>query len=138
MRNDPLAFLGEELSALKAQGLYRRLRVLEREQGARTVVDGREVINLSSNNYLGLTTHPRLRKAARAALDEFGVGTGSVRTIAGTMTLHVELETRLAEFKKTEATVVFQSGFAANAGTVAAILTKPDVVVSAELNHASI
>jgi glycine C-acetyltransferase len=138
MRNDPLAFLGDELAAMKAQGLYRRLRVLEREQGARTVVDGRDVVNLSSNNYLGLTTHPRLRKAALAALDEFGVGTGSVRTIAGTMTLHVELEKRLAEFKQTEATVVFQSGFAANAGTVAAILTKDDVVISDELNHASI
>jgi glycine C-acetyltransferase len=138
MRNDPLAFLGDELTALKAQGLYRHLRVLEREQGARTVVDGRDVVNLSSNNYLGLTTHPRLRKAALAALDEFGVGTGSVRTIAGTMTLHVELEKRLAAFKQTEATVVFQSGFAANAGTVAAILTKDDVVISDELNHASI
>jgi glycine C-acetyltransferase len=138
MRNDPLAFLGDEVAALKAQGLFRHLRVLEREQGARTVVDGRDVVNLSSNNYLGLTTHPRLRKAALAALDEFGVGTGSVRTIAGTMTLHVELEQRLAAFKNTEATVVFQSGFAANAGTVAAILTKDDVVISDELNHASI
>jgi glycine C-acetyltransferase len=138
MRNDPLAFLGDELNALKSQGLYRHLRILEREQAARTVVDGRSVINLSSNNYLGLTTHPKLRKAAFAALDEFGVGTGSVRTIAGTMALHVELEQRLAAFKKTEATVVFQSGFAANAGTVAAILTKDDVVISDELNHASI
>ena len=138
MRNDPLAFLGDELNALKSQGLYRHLRVLEREQAARTVVDGRDVVNLSSNNYLGLTTHPRLRHAALAALDEFGVGTGSVRSIAGTMALHVELEKRLAEFKKTEATVVFQSGFAANAGTVAAILTKDDVVISDELNHASI
>ncbi|HTL03672.1 MAG TPA: glycine C-acetyltransferase [Vicinamibacterales bacterium] len=138
MRNDPLAFLGDELNALKSQGLYRHLRILEREQAARTVVDGRSVINLSSNNYLGLTTHPKLRKAAVAALDEFGVGTGSVRTIAGTMALHVELEQRLAAFKKTEATVVFQSGFAANAGTVAAILTKDDVVISDELNHASI
>ena len=138
MRNDPLAFLGDELNALKSQGLYRHLRILEREQAARTVVDGRSVINLSSNNYLGLTTHPKLRKAALAALEEFGVGTGSVRTIAGTMALHVELEQRLAAFKKTEATVVFQSGFAANAGTVAAILTKDDVVISDELNHASI
>ena len=138
MRNDPLAFLGDELNALKSQGLYRHLRILEREQAARTIVDGRSVINLSSNNYLGLTTHPKLRKAAAAALDEFGVGTGSVRTIAGTMALHVELEQRLAAFKKTEATVVFQSGFAANAGTVAAILTKDDVVISDELNHASI
>jgi glycine C-acetyltransferase len=137
-RPDPLAFLGDELNSLKSQGLYRRLRVLNREQGARTTVDGRDVVNLSSNNYLGLTTHPRLRKAALAALEEFGVGTGSVRTIAGTMALHVELEKRLAEFKQTEAVVVFQSGFAANAGTVAAILTKDDVVISDELNHASI
>jgi glycine C-acetyltransferase len=138
MRNDPLSFLGDEIASLEAQGLYRHLRVLERAQAARTVVDGREVVNLSSNNYLGLTTHPRLREAARAALDAFGVGTGSVRTIAGTMALHVELEKRLAVFKKTEAAVVFQSGFAANAGTVAAILTKDDVVISDELNHASI
>src|SRR5213079_1740953 len=90
------------------------------------------------NNYLGLTTHPRLKQAALAALEEFGVGTGSVRTIAGTMAIHIELERRLAEFKKTEAVVVFQSGFTANAGTVAAVLTKDDVVVSDELNHASI
>jgi glycine C-acetyltransferase len=135
---DPLSFLGDEIDSLKAQGLYRRLRVLNGEQAARTMVDGHEVVNLSSNNYLGLTTHPRLRKAALAALEEFGVGTGSVRTIAGTMALHVELEKRLAEFKQAEAVVVFQSGFAANAGTVAAILTKDDVVVSDELNHASI
>jgi glycine C-acetyltransferase len=138
MRRDPLSFLGEELSALKAQGLYRTLRVLDGEQAARTMVDGRSVVNLSSNNYLGLTTHPKLKRKALDALERFGVGTGSVRTIAGTMELHMELERRLAEFKKTEATVVFQSGFAANAGTVAAILTKDDIVISDELNHASI
>ena len=101
-------------------------------------VDGRSVVNLSSNNYLGLTTHPKLKQKALAALEQFGVGTGSVRTIAGTMQIHVELERRLAEFKNTEAAVVFQSGFAANAGTVAAILTKDDFVISDELNHASI
>ncbi len=138
MRNDPLSFLGDELNALKAQGLYRHLRVLDGEQAARTRVDGRDVVNLSSNNYLGLTTHPKLKEKALAALEELGVGTGSVRTIAGTMTIHMELERRLAEFKKTEAAVVFQSGFAANAGTVAAILTKDDFVISDELNHASI
>jgi glycine C-acetyltransferase len=138
MRSDPLSFLSEELSSLKAQGLYRKLRVLDSEQAARAVVDGRSVVNLSSNNYLGLTTHPKLKQKALAALERFGVGTGSVRTIAGTMELHMELERRLAEFKKTEAVVVFQSGFAANAGTVAAILTKDDVVISDELNHASI
>jgi glycine C-acetyltransferase len=138
MRTDPLSFLGDEIEALKSQGLYRNLRVLDKEQAARTVVDGRSVVNLSSNNYLGLTTHPKLKQKALAALEQFGVGTGSVRTIAGTMALHVELERRLAEFKKTDATVVFQSGFAANAGTVAAILTKDDIVISDELNHASI
>jgi glycine C-acetyltransferase len=138
MRSDPLSFLGDEVNSLKAQGLYRHLRVLDGEQAARTAVDGRTVVNLSSNNYLGLTTHPRLREAARAALEAFGVGTGSVRTIAGTMALHMELEKRVAAFKKTEAAVVFQSGFVANAGTVAAILTKDDVVISDELNHASI
>ena len=138
MRNDPLSFLGAEITALKAQGLYRHLRVLDEGQAARTRVDGRDVVNLSSNNYLGLTTHPRLKEKALAALEQFGVGTGSVRTIAGTMQIHMELERRLADFKKTEAAVVFQSGFAANAGTVAAILTKEDYVISDELNHASI
>jgi glycine C-acetyltransferase len=138
MRFDPLSFLGDELNALKAQGLYRHLRVLDDKQTARTRVDGRDVVNLSSNNYLGLTTHPRLKEKALAALDQFGVGTGSVRTIAGTMQIHMELERRLAEFKKTEAAVVFQSGFAANAGTVAAVLSKDDFVISDELNHASI
>jgi glycine C-acetyltransferase len=138
MRTDPLAFLADELNGLKSQGLYRRLRVLDDRQAARTRIDGREVINLSSNNYLGLTTHSRLKEKALAAIEQFGVGTGSVRTIAGTMAIHMELERRLAEFKKTEAAVVFQSGFAANAGTVAAILTKDDIVISDELNHASI
>src|SRR6186713_331092 len=138
MRSDPLAYLGHELEALKEQNLYRRLRILEDEQKAHTTFDHRSVVNLSSNNYLGLTTHPKLRKAALKAIDEFGVGSGSVRTIAGTMEIHMELERRLAEFKKVEAVVVFQSGFAANAGTVSAILTKDDVVVSDELNHASI
>ena len=138
MRVDPLAYLGDELRSLKDQNLYRRLRVLQDEQKAHTTFDGRPVVNLSSNNYLGLTTHPRLRTRARDALDRFGVGSGSVRTIAGTMAIHMELERRLAEFKKVEAVVVFQSGFAANAGTVSAILTKDDFVISDELNHASI
>ncbi len=137
-RTDPLAYLGEELDSLKQQGLYRRLRILGDEQKARTTFDGRSVVNLSSNNYLGLTTHPRLRERARAALEKYGAGTGSVRTIAGTMDIHMELERKLAEFKKTEAVVVFQSGFAANAGTVSAVLSKDDFIVSDELNHASI
>jgi len=137
-RVDPLSYLADDLEQLKAQGLYRRLRVLEDEQRAHTTFDGRSVVNLSSNNYLGLTTHPKLREKALEAIERYGVGTGSVRTIAGTMSLHMELERRLAEFKRTEATVVFQSGFTANAGTVSAILTKEDVVISDELNHASI
>jgi glycine C-acetyltransferase len=138
MRRDPLAYLGDELDALKQENLYRRLRILEDEQKAHTTFDHRSVVNLSSNNYLGLTTHPRLRARALEALKQLGVGSGSVRTIAGTMAIHMELERRLAEFKKVEAVVVFQSGFTANAGTVAAILTKDDVVISDELNHASI
>jgi glycine C-acetyltransferase len=138
MRRDPLAYLTTELASLKTQGLYRQLRVLEDEQKPHTTFDHRLVVNLSSNNYLGLTTHPRLRERALEATRRFGVGTGSVRTIAGTMAIHMELERRLAEFKQTEAVVVFQSGFAANAGTVSAILGKDDVVVSDELNHASI
>jgi glycine C-acetyltransferase len=138
MRPDPLAFLSAELESLKAQGLYRRLRILDGEQRAATTVDERNVVNLSSNNYLGLTTHPRLRAAALDAIERLGVGSGSVRTIAGTMAVHMELEERLADFKKTEAAVVFQSGFTANAGTVSSILTRDDVVVSDELNHASI
>ena len=138
MRIDPLAYLGNELDALKEQKLYRHLRILEDEQKAHTTVDHTSVVNLSSNNYLGLTTHPKLRAAALKAIDDYGVGTGSVRTIAGTMDIHMALEQKLAEFKQVEKVVVFQSGFAANAGTVSAILGKEDVVISDELNHASI
>jgi glycine C-acetyltransferase len=138
MRPDPLRYLSEELDALKQQNLYRRLRILDDEQKARASVDHRVVVNLSSNNYLGLTTHPKLRDRALEAIRAFGVGSGSVRTIAGTMEIHMELERRLAAFKQTEAVVVFQSGFAANAGTVAAVLGREDVIVSDELNHASI
>jgi glycine C-acetyltransferase len=138
MRSDPLIFLARELDALKQQGLYRTLRVLEGEQKPKTTFDHRQVVNLSSNNYLGLTTHPLLRERALEATRRLGVGSGSVRSIAGTMDVHMELERRLAVFKNTEAVVVFQSGFAANAGTVAAVLSKDDVVISDELNHASI
>ena len=138
MRLDPLAFLDVEIENLRQQGLHRSLRVLQGRQQATSDFDGRTVVNLSSNNYLGLTTHPRLIESALAATREFGAGSGSVRTIAGTMAIHMELERRLAIFKKVEAVVVFQSGFAANAGTVSAILTKDDVVISDELNHASI
>ena len=138
MRPDPLAFLDAELDTLRQQGLHRSLRVLQGRQQATTAFDGRTVVNLSSNNYLGLTTHPRLIERALAAIQEFGVGSGSVRSIAGTMSIHMELERRLAAFKNVEAVVVFQSGFAANAGTVSAILNKDDVIISDELNHASI
>ena len=138
MRPDPLKFLSAELESLKQQGLYRQLRVLDGEQASHASFDHKSVVNLSSNNYLGLTTHARLREAALKAVHDYGAGSGSVRTIAGTMAMHMELEERLAAFKKVEAVVVFQSGFAANAGTVAAILSKDDVVVSDELNHASI
>jgi len=138
MRSDPLGYLTAELDALKQQGLYRTLRVLEGEQKPKTTFDHRQVVNLSSNNYLGLTTHPLLRERALDATRRLGVGSGSVRSIAGTMDVHMELERRLAVFKNTEAVVVFQSGFAANAGTVAAVLSKDDVVISDELNHASI
>jgi glycine C-acetyltransferase len=138
MRADPLVYLAEELDSLKSQGLYRRLRVLDDEQKAHTSFDHRSVVNLSSNNYLGLTTHPTLRERALDATRTLGVGSGSVRTIAGTMSIHMELERRLAEFKRTEATVVFQSGFTANAGTVSSILGKDDFIISDELNHASI
>jgi glycine C-acetyltransferase len=138
MRTDPLAYLGKELESLKQQNLYRHFRILEDEQKAHTTFDHRSVDNPTSNTYLGLTTHPRLRAKALQAVERYGVGTGSVRTIAGTMDLHMELERKLADFKKVEAVVVFQSGFTANAGTVSAILSKEDVVISDELNHASI
>jgi glycine C-acetyltransferase len=138
MRRDPLDYLASEIQALRDQGTYRRLRVLDDEQKARTSIDHRVVVNLSSNNYLGLTTHPKLRERAIEAIRTRGVGSGSVRTIAGTMDIHMQLERKLAEFKRTEAAVVFQSGFAANAGTVAAILGRDDAIVSDELNHASI
>jgi glycine C-acetyltransferase len=137
-RPDPLAYLNAELESLQQQGLYRTLRVLDGEAQAHAIYDHRSVVNLSSNNYLGLTTHPKLRQAALDAVRELGVGSGAVRTISGTMAMHVELERRLAAFKQVEAVVVFQSGFAANAGTVSAVLTKDDVIISDALNHASI
>lgn len=133
-----LAFLQDELDELKREGIYRDLRVVQGEQKARTVIDGKEVINLSSNNYLGLTTHPRLRQAAIAAVEKYGAGSGAVRTIIGTMTLHQELEEKIAKFKHTEAALVFQSGFTANTGVIPAVVGKGDVVISDELNHASI
>jgi glycine C-acetyltransferase len=133
-----LEYMSQELQKLREQKLYQKLRILETEQRPVARFDGREVINLSSNNYLGLTTHPKLKQKALEAIEKYGVGSGAVRTIAGTMTLHMALEEKIAQFKQVEASVVFQSGFTANAGTVQAILGKEDVIVSDELNHASL
>src|SRR6266568_3348919 len=136
--HDPLSYLHDELEQWRAEGTYQRLRVLESESAAESRFDGRRVINLASNNYLGLTTHPKLREAALEATRKYGVGSGAVRTISGTMSLHMQLEERIARFKNVEACVVFQSGFAANSGTVAAILGPEDHIISDALNHASI
>ncbi|MBI3404183.1 MAG: glycine C-acetyltransferase [Acidobacteria bacterium] len=133
-----LSFLTAALEELKSKSLQIRLRILEGEQKPIATFDGKEVINLSSNNYLGLTTHKSLRKAALAATKAYGVGSGAVRTISGTMKIHMDLEEQIARFKNTEACVVFQSGFTANAGTVSAILGKEDLIISDALNHASI
>jgi glycine C-acetyltransferase len=133
-----LTFLREAIEEMKQKHLYFNLKVLDGEQKPLAVFDGKEVINLSSNNYLGFTTNPKLKKAAIEATRKFGVGSGAVRTIAGTMKMHMDLEEQIARFKNVEACVVFQSGFTANAGTVSAILGKDDLIVSDELNHASI
>jgi len=138
MPRTQLQYLSDELQKLRQQKLYQKLRVLETEQRPVARFDGREVINLSSNNYLGLTTHPRLKQRALEALQKWGVGSGAVRTIAGTMSIHMALEEKIAQFKHVEAAVVFQSGFTANAGTVQAILAREDIIISDELNHASI
>jgi glycine C-acetyltransferase len=132
------ASLRQELEELRASGLYRPLRVIESPQGTKVVIDGRKLINLSSNNYLGLNTHPRLVDASIAATRDFGAGSGAVRTIAGTMSIHEELERRLAEFKNTEAALTLQSGYATNLGILSCVLVEGDVVISDELNHASI
>ena len=131
-------FLVEELDRLRKQGLFRPLRVLGSAQDTEAVVDGKHVLNLSSNNYLGLTTHPRLKTAMVEATEAWGAGSGAVRTIAGTMTVHEELERRLAEFKHAEASLVFQSGFTANLGVLQSLVKEGDVIISDELNHASI
>jgi glycine C-acetyltransferase len=133
-----LQYLTDELNKLREQKLYQKLRVLETEQLPVSRFDGRQVINLSSNNYLGLTTHPKLCARALEAIQKWGVGSGAVRTIAGTMAIHMELEEKIAKFKHVEASVVFQSGFTANAGTVQAILSREDIIISDQLNHASI
>jgi glycine C-acetyltransferase len=137
-RTDPLAYLGTELSDLRAKNLYRPLREMSAPQAVHTVIDGKPVISLSSNNYLGLTTHPHLVEMALKAVQDFGVGTGAVRTISGDTSLIEELETRLATFKHTEAVLTLQSGLTANSGTIPAVTAEGDLIVSDELNHASI
>ena len=138
MKQNPLQYLSDQLNELRAKGVAPKLRVLDGEQKPVSVFDGKEVINLASNNYLGLTFHKALRKAAIEAIRKYGAGAGAVRTISGTMQLHMQLEEQIAKFKNVEACVVFQSGFTANAGTVAAVLGKEDLIISDELNHASI
>jgi glycine C-acetyltransferase len=137
-KQNPLQYVSETLQDLRTKGVAPKLRVLDGEQKPVCIFDGREVINLASNNYLGLTSHKALRKASIEAVRKLGVGAGAVRTIAGTMKLHMELEEQIARFKQVEACVVFQSGFTANAGTVSAVLGKEDLIISDELNHASI
>jgi glycine C-acetyltransferase len=137
-RIDPLSYLGDQIAEWKKAGTYQRLRILESASAAESKFDGKEVINLASNNYLGLTTHPKLIEAAIEATRKYGAGSGAVRTISGTMDIHMELEEKIAKFKNVEACVVFQSGFTANAGTVSAVLTPEDHIISDELNHASI
>jgi glycine C-acetyltransferase len=138
IKQEKTKFLVDELDQLRQQGLYRPLRVLGSAQDTEVVVDGKRVLNLSSNNYLGLTTHPRLKTAMIEATQTWGAGSGAVRTIAGTMTIHEELERRLAEFKHAEASLVFQSGFTANLGVLQSLVKEGDVIISDELNHASI
>jgi glycine C-acetyltransferase len=138
MNNTLQNWLGEQIDALKEQNLYRPLVELQSPQGGRITVNGKRVVNLSSNNYLGLANHPKLKEAAIEAVREWGAGAGAVRTIIGTMTLHEQLEKRIAEFKHVEASIVFQSGFTANAGTIPTIISKEDAIISDELNHASI
>lgn len=137
-KQNPMQYITDQLKELRAKGLAPKLRVLDGENKPVCMIDGKEVINLASNNYLGLTTHKALRKAALDAVKRYGAGAGAVRTIAGTMKLHMDLEEQIAKFKNVEACVVFQSGFTANAGTVSAFLGKDDLIVSDELNHASI
>src|SRR3954454_5443770 len=137
-RRNPLAFLDDELAALRERHLYRPLRVMSSAQGPIVSIDDRRVISLSSNDYLGLTHHPRLREATLEAVRQFGGGSGAVRTIAGTMSMHEALEAELAEFKRTPAVLTFQSGFTANTGVIPTITGETDLIVSDSLNHASI
>jgi len=138
MGSKKIQWIETELAGLQTAGLYNRIRTISSPQGARLVVDGKPVLNFCSNNYLGLANHPRLVAAAQEAIQKYGIGPAAVRTIAGTMELHLELERRLAAFKRVEAVITFQSGFAANVGTLPALVSKEDVIFSDELNHASI
>ncbi|MFN8486373.1 MAG: glycine C-acetyltransferase [Caldilineaceae bacterium] len=138
MTNNPLAWIEEEMAKLREAGLLTNIRTLDSPMDAWVTIDGRRVLNFCANNYLGLANDPRLREAAKVAIDHYGIGPGAVRTIAGTMALHVDLEKRLAEFKKAEACITFQSGFMANVATIPALVGQGDVIFSDELNHASI
>ncbi|GAG67319.1 unnamed protein product, partial [marine sediment metagenome] len=133
-----MKFLDEALDNLRKNKIFRELTVIEGAQGPRVKIRGKEVINLSSNNYLGLNTHPKLKEAALKAIEKYGVGSGAVRTIAGTLDIHKKVEERIAEFKNTEAAILFQSGELANQGTIQSIMGKDDVIFSDRLNHASI
>jgi glycine C-acetyltransferase len=138
MTKEKLAWIAEEMESLKEQGLFVHIRTIESPQGSWLVVDGKKVLNFCSNNYLGMANHPRLKEAAKRAIDDYGVGPAAVRTIAGTLDLHLELEEKLAKFKGAEAAISFQSGFNANLATIPAIVGRGDVIFSDELNHASI
>lgn len=138
MSDESVRWIQEEMDRLREAGLLANIRAIESPMDGRVIIDGREVLNFCANNYLGLANHPRLREAAKQAIDEYGIGPGAVRTIAGTMTLHLELERRLAQFKKAAACITFQSGFTANLATIPALVGKEDVIFSDELNHASI
>jgi glycine C-acetyltransferase len=131
-------YLADQIAELKEQGLFNRIRVIDSPMDGHVIIEGRRVLNFCANNYLGLANHPRLKEAAKKAIDEYGIGPGAVRTIAGTMSLHDKLEKRLAEFKQAEAVITLQSGFAANLATIPALVGKGDVIFSDQLNHASI
>ncbi|MCB8938208.1 MAG: glycine C-acetyltransferase [Ardenticatenaceae bacterium] len=133
-----MAWIDDEIGALKAAGLFNRIRTIESPMDGHVTIDGRSLLNFCANNYLGLANHPRLRTAVKEAVDQYGVGPGAVRTIAGTMSLHIQLEEKLAAFKRAEACITLQSGFTANLATIPALVGKGDVIFSDELNHASI
>ncbi len=138
MTDKAIAWIDDEIAALKEAGLFNRIRTIESPMGGHVTIDGRSLLNFCANNYLGLANHPRLRQAVKDAVDKYGVGPGAVRTIAGTMTLHIQLEERLAAFKRAEACITLQSGFTANLATIPALVGRGDVIFSDELNHASI